>query len=114
MVAQQPQRAGLWAREQRSSRRYPIVLDMTFKLRQGRMVLRGTGKTRDISSRGILFQAEVEMARKVRVELCIAWPVLLNEDAALSLYVTGQTVRSENGLTAIRITRHTFRVRSRR
>ena len=101
--------------DRRSSRRYPIRLDVVFKLRRGsRFVQRGTGQTLNLSSRGVLFQSESELPLGARIELCIAWPVLLNEEAALNLFVTGQKVRGEGAISAIRIIRYVFRVRSRR
>lgn len=114
MAAAAQQRSGQRHSERRSSRRYPICLDVVFKLRRGRLVESGAGQTRDVSSCGVLFESSVELYPGARIELCIAWPVLLNEDAALNLFVTGQTVRTEGGLTAVQFVRYVFRVRSRR
>jgi len=114
MAAAPHQRFGTRFSERRSSRRYPICLDLVFKLRSGRLVQRGAGQTRDLSSRGVLFESNVEIRPGTRIELSIAWPVPLNEVAGLNLVVIGQTVRTEKPLTAVEFIRYAFRVRSRR
>ena len=102
-------------RDRRSDRRYPISVELVFRVRRGgRVVQSGTGRTVDLSSRGVLFESEGERPPAGRIELTIAWPVLLNQEVGLNLCVTGHTVRVEGNRTAIAVARYVFRVRPHR
>ena len=114
MASPAQQSIGVRADERRGSRRYPIMLDLAFKLRCGRRIERGSGKTRELSSRGVLIKTDAKLPAGAHIELSIAWPIVLNEDAGLNLYVTGQVVRTEDGLSAVRFIRYVFRVCARR
>ena len=101
--------------ERRLDRRYPISIELAFKVRRGgRVVQSGTGRTLDVSSRGVLFESESELPPAGRIDLTLAWPVLLNEEVGLNLCVTGHPVRVEGNRAAITFTRYVFRVRPRR
>lgn len=72
----------------------------------------GEGKTVNLSSCGVLFTCRHDLQRGRRVQLCISWPVRLNDECALKLVVRGWVVRSEEGRAAIEIQQHEFRTQS--
>ena len=96
--------------DRRADRRYPIELELRYKLiRRKRVLETGTGKTLDISSGGICFEAERSLPRGLSVELSITWPVLLRNVAPMQLLVTGKIVRHEDARIAVRMAQHEFR-----
>ena len=98
------------AGERRAGRRYGIQLDLTWKLvRRCRLLDTGAGRTVDLSSKGILFDAGRDLPEGLNVELSIAWPVLLHEVAPLQLTVAGRIVRCEDRIVAVEMVQHEFR-----
>ncbi len=96
--------------ERRGDRRYEISLDVRWKvLRRKRALDSGLGHTVDLSSGGILFEAGRKLPVGLKVQLSIAWPVLLHNSSPLQLSVAGRVVRSDNQRTAIEIIQHEFR-----
>ena len=94
----------------RLDRRYGIELQLRWKLIRRRRVLdNGQGRTIDLSSGGLLFDAGRALPVGLNVEMSILWPVLLQDVAPLQLLVFGRIVRSENGRTALRMVQHEFR-----
>jgi hypothetical protein len=94
----------------RFDRRYDLQLELQWKLIRRRRVLDiGTGRSLDLSSSGILFDAGRCLPVGFNVELAISWPVLLDKVAPLKLVVSGRIVRSDGGRAAIRIVQHEFR-----
>jgi hypothetical protein len=100
----------LIAGDRRFDRRYPILLDLRWKLiRRKRVLDTGTGSTLDLSSGGILFESGRPLPEGLDVELAISWPTLLHNAAPLQLVVQGRIVRSGAGRIAIRTIQHEFR-----
>ena len=98
------------AGDRRSDRRYPILLNLRWKLIHRKRVLdTGVGSTRDLSSGGILVDTDRPLPKGFDVELAISWPVLLHNVAPMQLVVQGRIVRSESGRIAIRMIQHEFR-----
>jgi hypothetical protein len=96
--------------ERRSDRRYEISLEMRWKvLRRKRTLDSGLGRTIDLSSGGILFEAGRKLPVGLKVQLSIAWPVLLHNASPLQLTVAGRIVRSDSMRAAIQIIQHEFR-----
>jgi len=96
--------------ERRDDRRYSLALDLKWKLVRRRKVLdSGSGRTLDLSSGGILFDAGRQLPAGLHVEMSIAWPALLHDIAPMQLVVAGRIVRSEAGRVAIQMTQHEFR-----
>jgi hypothetical protein len=96
--------------ERREDRRYTLRLAVKWKLIRRRLVLdSGVGQTIDLSSGGILFNAGREMPEGLKVELSIAWPVMLHEVARLQLLSAGRIVRSNSPQVAFQMTTHQFR-----
>jgi hypothetical protein len=98
------------AGDRRHDRRYDIGLELRWKLIHRRKVLEtGVGRTIDLSSGGILFDAGRDLPVGLNVELSVSWPVLLHNVAPLQLVVLGRIVRLEGQHVALRITQYEFR-----
>src|ERR1035441_1289894 len=96
--------------DRRGDRRYGIQLDIRWKLLHRRRVLdSGIGRTRDLSSRGILFEVGRILPARSHLEVAISWPALLHGVSPLKLVAAGRVVRSDGTCTAIRMTQHEFR-----
>lgn len=94
----------------RMGRRYDLKLDLRWRLvHRKRIVGAGIGTTVDVSSTGILFDANRELISGAHIELSIAWPVLLHDVAPMQLVVMGYVVRTTGKRVAIRIMQHEFR-----
>lgn len=98
------------AGDRRRDRRYELELDLRWKLiRRRRLLESGEGRTLDVSSGGILFDAGRPLPTGLNVELSLAWPVMLHSVAPLQLLVYGKIVRSDGRHTAVRMVQHEFR-----
>ena len=102
--------------DQRLHQRYPVILELDYKVLEGRRVTRsGHGRTLNISSGGLLFETASEFEAKpsaIRaetIELTIEWPISLGETCALKLLMRGRIVRKDSGRLAVRTERHEFR-----
>ena len=96
--------------DRRYDRRYGISLDLRWKLVRRRKVLdSGTGSTLDVSSGGILFDAQRQLPVGFNVELSISWPARLHNIAPMQLVVSGRIVRTNGAHAAIRMVQHEFR-----
>lgn len=98
--------------DQRARGRYPIALELQYKvLRGGRVEQTGTGRTLNISSGGVLFETQDRLPRRGRIELAMQWPFLLQGICGLKLIMRGQIVRSagDSKLTALRADFREFR-----
>jgi len=81
--------------DHRARGRYPIALELQYKvLRGGRVEQTGTGRTLNISSGGVLFETDDQLPRRGRVELAMQWPFLLQGTCGLKLVMRGHIVRS--------------------
>ena len=98
------------AGDRRFDRRYQIQLELRWKLIRRRKVQNaGAGRTIDLSSGGVLFDAGRLLPVGLNVELSISWPVLLHDIAPMQLVVSGRIVRSVGAYSAVQITQHEFR-----
>ncbi|MBZ5625962.1 MAG: PilZ domain-containing protein [Acidobacteriia bacterium] len=96
--------------ERRYDRRYQLQLELRWKLIRRKKVLdSGAGRTIDLSSSGILFDAVQALPVGLNVELSVSWPVLLHNVAPMQLVVSGRIVRSSGSQVAIHVTQHEFR-----
>ena len=96
--------------ERRGDRRYEIALDLRWKLVRRRKVLdSGVGRTFDLSSGGIRFDAGRQLPLGLGIELAIAWPALLHNVAPMQLVVSGRIIRTNGTEAAILMDQHEFR-----
>ena len=100
------------AGDRRSRRRYPIDLQLAYKVMRRHQVCRtGSGRTVNISGSGICFEPDATLDPGSPVELSIAWPVLLDDTCSLQLIVTGKVVRCGRTGTALRTQGYEFRTK---
>ncbi len=96
--------------DRRRDRRYLLNLDLRWKLVRRRKVLEsGNGRTVDVSSSGVCFDAGRPLPVGLNVELSIAWPALLHNIAPMQLVVSGRIIRAEGMRAAVRMIQHEFR-----
>jgi hypothetical protein len=98
--------------DQRANGRYPIALEVHYKVLSGDRVGRvGCGRTLNISSGGVLLETDQLLPPTGVVELAIQWPFLLREVCSLKLVMRGRIVRLDyqNKATAVRAEFHEFR-----
>jgi|SRR5579864_1434135 len=99
--------------ERRSKRRFTLQRELRFKVLQNdRIVATGTGRTIDISSAGVAFEAGC-LKTGAMVELSISWPVLLGDTCLMRLIAFGRVVRADDGSAACTIDRYEFRTQAR-
>ncbi|MGE5570615.1 MAG: PilZ domain-containing protein [Rhodospirillales bacterium] len=95
--------------ERRSSARFPIEQEVRYKIFNRNTIEVGSGKTVNMSSRGVLFTTERMLGPGERVELSVNWPAQLDNRCPLKLVTTGRVVRTNGALAAIAIERYEFR-----
>jgi hypothetical protein len=100
--------------ERRKSSRFPIERELRYKtLNQRSEILAGSGKTLNISSSGVLFTSDHDLAVGTRLEVSISWPAQLNEKCLLNLVARGRITRHTKGQLALQIQQYEFRTQSR-
>jgi len=96
--------------DRRVDRRYGIQLELKWKLiRRRKLQDAGVGRTLDLSSGGIRFDATRQLPVGLNVELSIAWPALLHNVAPMQLMISGKIVRASGSQVAVHVTQHEFR-----
>jgi hypothetical protein len=100
--------------DQRLHQRYPIALKVEYKLlKKGRVASLESGRTLNISSGGIYFEAGDPLPARGRIELSMEWPFLLEGVCALKLVMRGRIVRNDAKGVAVEIVQHEFRTAGR-
>jgi hypothetical protein len=99
--------------ERRSSNRLPIERAVRYKVYGDRRGIThvGTGKTLNMSSRGVLFTTETILPRGARIELTVSWPAKLDDAVPLNLVAMGIVVRTGAKEAAIAMEKYEFRTR---
>ena len=99
--------------ERRASMRFPILRDMQYEVSIGRGARKsGTGRTVNMSSRGVLFAAPEVLPPGKRIRLCVSWPARLDGTYALKLLAWGWITRCEGTNVAMEIENYEFRTQS--
>jgi hypothetical protein len=91
--------------ERRQNVRFPMTLPVRYSLGK----IHGWGRILNIGSGGALLTLDRPVKLSQRIELCIAWPVLLHEKVHLNLIADGGIVRLEERRVAVRFERCRFR-----
>ena len=94
--------------DRRDDRRYPIELELRYKVIARRVQLNGSGRTLNMSSGGVLFGGDQSLPAGAFVEVSIHWPVLLQNTCPLTLLIVGRVVRCEDHTVAVKTTRYEF------
>jgi len=98
------------AGDRRSDKRYEIQLELRWKLiRRKRVLETGIGRTIDLSSGGILFDAGRPLPAGLNVELSVSWPAMLHNTAPMQLVIAGRILRSDRQYVAVEMSQHEFR-----
>jgi len=94
--------------DRRSNQRYPIRLEIEYKVPDGNGGQKGFGRTINIASRGLLLDISPPLPIRGPIELSINWPFLLDGSIPLKLLMYGEIVRVSGSRIAVRVTGHTF------
>jgi c-di-GMP-binding flagellar brake protein YcgR len=99
--------------DRRATHRFPIENHVHYKLLEtAHAAQTGQGRTRNMSSGGILFSTETRLALGQRIELAVDWPAQLNEHCGLKLVALGKIVRSDTDTAVVTIEKYDFRTRA--
>ena len=102
------------AGDRRTKRRYDIELDLVYKTaRPDSVVCFATGKTRNISSGGVLFRADGELSVGAPIVLSVRWPVRPHEERQVRLLMAGQIARCDSAGIAVTTQRYEFLLQTR-
>jgi hypothetical protein len=89
--------------------RYPLALKLQYKIPNKKgLVHHGCGRTLDISSGGVLFEADCLLPASGPIELAIDWPYLLDGVVSLELVMKGPIVRSDTKAVAVKADHYEF------
>lgn len=94
------------------SKRFPLSLQLQFKIAYERDPVVGTGHTLLMSSEEIVFRADRMIRPDANLELAIAWPVLLEDRVGLRLIVQGRILSTRGAIITVATSRYQFRTRS--
>lgn len=98
--------------DRRETSRFPVTEDVKYTVIHSKALrIRGSGKTLNFGSGGLLFTTEDRLPLGRTVELSVAWPALLGGKCPLQFVATGRVVRSESHRAAVKIQRYEFRTR---
>jgi len=95
--------------DRRLQRRYPLELDVEFRIvDDDKVVSTGTGKTENMSSGGILFHPAEGVPNGPQVEIAVRWPAVLGNAPFLELRIFGRLMRNDGQGIAVRMSRYHF------
>jgi len=97
-----------------SPARYPVELPLRYKAVSPEMTVFGVGRTNLMSSLELMFTGDQPLEPGMKVEVSIAWPVLLDDRVRLQLVVEGAVVCIQDGLNVISILKYHYRTRGAR
>lgn len=95
--------------DRRADRRYAFEMRLHFLCQSGWLRPTGSGYTKDLCRKGILFVADNPPPANTDVELRIEWPFLLQNVCPLELFVWGRVMRSDSRGTMVRMKTYEFR-----
>lgn len=96
--------------DQRLHRRYPIALEIEYRLlSKGRVQRFGSGRTVNVSSGGVFFESPDPLPAAGSIELVMNWPFLLEGVCPLKLIMRGRIVRKDGTRVAVQARHHEFR-----
>jgi hypothetical protein len=104
--------------ERREDRRYPVTIPLEYRIygvaENGTNEVRqkGSGQTLNMSSGGVIFEADRPLQPGLDADLSIAWPASLSKSVGLTLRVRGRIVRVHRNVIALTMTHYEFRTRS--
>jgi len=93
--------------------RFPMDREIRFRMTNKRNELVGTGRTVNMSSKGLLFLTDERLPAGKRLEMAISWPAQLDQKCALKLIARGKVVRAGAGMAVVSIEQYEFRTLGR-
>jgi len=94
--------------ERRSTPRFPLELELICgRLKGGRVRKAKSGRTKNLSSQGVLFTSDEPYEIGAMLWLSIAWPAS-RDGERVELSILGRVLRSDSEGTALAIKRHDF------
>lgn len=95
--------------DRRATRRYPVRLQLHYRLLRGsRILYEGRGTTNNISRGGVEFETGRFLPSGLSIQMWIAWPVLMRGCEQMLLRLVGRTVRCDGDRAAVRTSWHEF------
>jgi hypothetical protein len=95
--------------DRRADRRYAFEMPLHFLCQSGWVRSSGSGRTKDLCRKGILFVSDSPPTAGTELELRIEWPFLLQNVCPLELWVGGRVLRSDRRGTVVRMNSYEFR-----
>jgi hypothetical protein len=115
--------ASAWTSNERlfdrcEDRRYLVTLPLDYRTYEvgvsgiGEVRETGSGRTLNISSSGVLFEADRTLREGMDAALSIAWPATLSKSVGLTLRVKGRIVRADQNRAILKMEGYEFHTRS--
>ena len=93
---------------------YPVMLSLKYRMSSvstggaDEVCQTGSGRTVEMSSSGILFEADEELVESPFAELSIVWPASLSQSVGLTLRVRGRIASLNRNRAVLMIAHHEF------
>jgi hypothetical protein len=100
--------------ERRSKTRYPIELTVNYQSMDPRLLLNGEGRSRNVSSTGVLVSCGDQLPEGTSLKVTLEWPTLLNGVTPLQLVTFGKVARSDDHGFALELDSYQFRTTRRK
>jgi hypothetical protein len=91
--------------------RFPLTMLVRYQTKSAPALVSGTSVTKWIGSRQIAFAANDDIREKMKVQLAISWPCLLENRVRLQLIVDAIVTNVADGVAEAAIVQHDFRTR---
>jgi hypothetical protein len=91
--------------------RFPLTLGLRYQAKSEDGIVSGTSATKWIGSRWIAFAANEDIQEKMKLQLAIAWPYLLEERVRLQLTIVAVVTKVAGGIAEAAILQYDFRTR---
>src|ERR1700694_3727669 len=96
--------------DRRSGIRFPLQQEARFRVLESRKhTPQSTGRTVEMSSKGIVLECDRVLPVGSKVEIAVNWPAQLNDKCRLKFVAVAKVLRSANNRTALLIEKHEFR-----
>ena len=106
LTTQTPRRP---AETERASVRYPVSLQLHYRVKSKPGPVEGFGQTRMMSSKDIIFAGGNELQPGMKAEIAVAWPLLLDGHIRLQLMLKTIITSCQDGVVEARILEYDFR-----
>jgi PilZ domain len=104
--------AAMFAPERRSRFRYPIEMNVRYRTLTDGLALVGTGRTLNVSSRGMLIASEQKIVHSgSRMLVSLDWPSSLDDATPLQLIAVCRVIRCQPAQFAVALEHYQFRTR---